>query len=163
MKRKFAATIWRNRIGHLVPRVILAAVVIAFAWLLLTAPVLAAKPKVKWTPVEPEYIRTSNGTIISAGKDSGGFWVIVDPLLFFKHDELTRKRQVEYTFQNVVPESLKAKSQLRVFQEKGDGEFGPRIATYSRQLGLKMHVKQEVVKKPPQPKKPFEASRFGGI
>ena len=130
--------------------------------LLWTYSCYAAKPKTEWTPREPEYIRVSKGAVISAGKDSGGFWMIVDPLLFFKADDLQKRRHVEYTFMSVVPEPLQSKTQLRVFQEKGDGEFGPRIATYSKKLGLKMLVKSEVVVKPPKSKRQIEASAFGG-
>lgn len=129
--------------------------------LLLTAPCLAAKPKTEWTPREPDYIRTAKGAVTSAGKDSSGYWVIVDPLVFFRADELSRERMIGYTFRSVVPEKLHAKSQMRVFQEKGDGEFGPRIGTYSSKLKLKLLVSSAVAEKPPRVK-PFEASRFGG-
>lgn len=130
--------------------------------LLLAAPCLAAKPKATWTPREPEYLRTSKGAIVSAGKDSSGYWVIVDPLLFFRADDLRRERMVGYAFRSIVPEKLQERVQMRVFQEKGDREFGPRIGTYSHKLKLKLLVDREVVVKPPKPAKPqAEWSRWG--
>lgn len=130
--------------------------------LLLSAPCLAAKPKTAWTPREPEYLRTSKGAIVSAGKDSAGYWVIVDPLLFFRADEMCRERMVGYAFRSVVPEKLHDRAQMRVMQEKDDGEFGPRIGTYSSKLKLKMLVSEAVVRKPVKPAKPqAEWSRWG--
>jgi hypothetical protein len=130
--------------------------------LLLAAPCLAAKPHTTWTPREPEYLRTSKGAIVSAGKDSAGYWVIVDPLLFFKADDLRRERMVGYAFRSIVPEKLHERVQMRVMQEKNDSEFGPRIGTYSHKLKLKLLVSEAVVVKPPKPAKPqAEWSRWG--
>lgn len=151
----FETIIPRRAAGQLI-------MLLIFGPLLWISSCFAAKPKTEWTAREPEYIRTSKGAVISAGKDSGGYWVIVDPLLFFRADDLTRERMIGYTFRSVVPEKLHEKSQMRIFQEKGDGEFGPRIGTYSQRLKLKMLVKQEVVVKAPQPPKDFVPSRFGG-
>ena len=138
------------------------AILLIFAPLLWISSCLAAKPKTAWTPREPEYLRTSKGAIVSAGKDSGGYWVIVDPLLFFRADDLRRERMVGYAFRSIVPEKLHERVQMRVFQEKGDREFGPRIGTYSHKLKLKLLVDREVVVKPPKPAKPqAEWSRWG--
>lgn len=136
-----------------------AACVAAF---LIASTVLAAKPKTAWTPRVPEYIRSSRGAITSAGKDSGGYWVIVDPIVFFKADADRQQRMVAYTFRNVVPERLHEKTQMRVMQEKGDGEFGPKVGLYSQRLGLKMLVTEAVAEKPKRQAKEFEASPWGG-